>query len=310
MAGLSETARRVDSWMASLSSDADGREMNLAAALARVARQVEEPRFGPVIGGAPWYGEWTRYCSAGIHAGAFALLMFGFSSPEVQRSIQRNVSLIAPVLTPFLPDKPKAAAGGGGGGAREMLPVSRGQAPKAAARQFVPPQITDHVPILAMEPSLTAPPEMPQLAASNWGDPLARIVNGSNGSGAGGGMGSGTGGGIGPGGGAGVGPGNGGGVGGGVFRVGGGVSSPTVLAKVDPEYSEEARKAKFSGTVMLSVIVDAEGRARDVRVVRALGMGLDEKAIEAVQKWRFRPGMKDGKPVNVRAQIEVNFRLL
>ena len=89
-----------------------------------------------------------------------------------------------------------------------------------------------------------------------------------------------------------------------------GVSRPIVLTKVDPEYSEEARKAKYSGTVMLEVIVDTEGRARDIRVSRSLGMGLDEKAVEAVTKWKFKPGMKDGRPVNVRALIEVNFRLL
>ena len=64
----------------------------------------------------------------------------------------------------------------------------------------------------------------------------------------------------------GFGPGEGGGVGGGVFRVGGGVSAPMVLVKVDPEYSEEARKAKYSGTVMLSVVVDAEGKARFQRI--------------------------------------------
>ena len=94
-----------------------------------------------------------------------------------------------------------------------------------------------------------------------------------------------------------------------VFRVGGGVSQPAVIYKVDPEYSEQARQAKQSGTVMLSVIVDVEGYARDIHVVNGLGMDLDEKAIEAVEKWKFRPGMKDGQPVNVRATIEINFRL-
>jgi protein TonB len=92
--------------------------------------------------------------------------------------------------------------------------------------------------------------------------------------------------------------------------VGGGVSAPAVIYKVDPEYSEEARKAKYSGTVLLSVIVDTEGNARDIRVAKSLGMGLDEKAVEAVMQWRFKPGLKGGQPVNVRAQIEVNFRLL
>jgi TonB family protein len=97
---------------------------------------------------------------------------------------------------------------------------------------------------------------------------------------------------------------------GGISRVGGGVSQPAVIFKIDPDYSEEARKAKLSGSVMLSVVVDTEGRARNIRVVKSLGMGLDEEAIIAVNQWRFRSGMKGGQPVNVRATIEVNFRLL
>jgi len=92
--------------------------------------------------------------------------------------------------------------------------------------------------------------------------------------------------------------------------VGGGVSSPGVIFKVEPEYSEEARKAKFQGTVLLSIVVDEKGLPRDIKVVRSIGLGLDEKAIEAVQKWRFRPGMRNGKPVPVFATVEVNFRLL
>lgn len=96
----------------------------------------------------------------------------------------------------------------------------------------------------------------------------------------------------------------------GVFRVGNGVSSPTVLRRVDPEYSEEARKAHVSGTVLLSVVVDTDGRARNVSVIRGFGMGLDANAVDAVSKWEFRPGEKDGKPVSVQVQIEVSFRLL
>lgn len=99
-------------------------------------------------------------------------------------------------------------------------------------------------------------------------------------------------------------------MGGGVFKIGGGVSAPTLLYKVEPEYSEEARKAKFQGTVVLYVVVDDKGNPQNLKVVRALGLGLDEKAIEAVQKWRFKPGLKDGRAVAVAATIEVNFRLL
>ena len=110
--------------------------------------------------------------------------------------------------------------------------------------------------------------------------------------------------------GGGFGPGEGGGFGGGVFRVGGGVSAPVLLYKKEPEYSEEARKAKYQGTVVLYVEVDPSGKAVNMRVVRSLGLGLDEKAMEAVKRWKFKPGAKDGKPVTVAATIEVNFRLL
>ncbi len=83
-----------------------------------------------------------------------------------------------------------------------------------------------------------------------------------------------------------------------------------ILTKVDPEYSEEARKAKFSGSVILYIEVNERGMVQNPRVIRALGMGLDEKALEAVMKWRFRPGTMNGKPVPVAAQVEVTFRLL
>jgi TonB family protein len=143
-----------------------------------------------------------------------------------------------------------------------------------------------------------------------WGDPLAKVGPPSSGPGSGGGIGSGSGGGVGSGRGPGFGPGEGGGIGGGVYRIGGGVTAPTLIHKVEPEYSEEARKAKFQGTVVLYVVVDEKGMPRDIKVVRPLGLGLDEKAVEAVEKWRFRPGYLNGKAVAVAATVEVNFRLL
>lgn len=96
----------------------------------------------------------------------------------------------------------------------------------------------------------------------------------------------------------------------GVFRIGGGVSAPVPTFRADPEYSEEARKAKWQGAVLLQVVIDESGIPQSIQVVRPLGLGLDQKAIEAVEKWRFKPGMKDGQPVPVAANIEVNFRLL
>ena len=82
------------------------------------------------------------------------------------------------------------------------------------------------------------------------------------------------------------------------------------MAKVEPQYAEEARQRGLEGTGVLFIVVTSEGNPRDLRVIRPLGMGLDEKAIEAVKQWKFSPGMKDGNPVDVQATIEVNFRLL
>jgi TonB family protein len=94
-----------------------------------------------------------------------------------------------------------------------------------------------------------------------------------------------------------------------VFRVGGGVSAPKAIYAPDPEYSEEARKLGHMGTVELRLVVGPDGNPRDIRVVHTLGLGLDEKTIEAVKKWRFEPAMKDGKPVAVQINVVVNFHL-
>ena len=95
----------------------------------------------------------------------------------------------------------------------------------------------------------------------------------------------------------------------GVFRVGGGISAPTKLSSPEPQYSEEARQAKIEGTVTLFVIVGCDGIPRDVRVVKGLGHGLDEKAIEAIKTWRFNPSLKDGKPVPAQINLDVTFHL-
>ena len=95
-----------------------------------------------------------------------------------------------------------------------------------------------------------------------------------------------------------------------VYRVEEGVTSPVVTYRAQPRYSEEARKAKWQGAVTVSLVVDSHGRPQNVRIIKSLGMGLDEMAIEAVQKWKFKPGLKNGKPVPVQATIEINFRLL
>lgn len=92
--------------------------------------------------------------------------------------------------------------------------------------------------------------------------------------------------------------------------AGGSITGPVPIYNPDPEFSEEARKAKLQGQVVLEVVVDTDGRAHRIRVRAGLGLGLDEKAIEAVESWRFRPGHRNGKPMAVPATIYINFRLL
>lgn len=256
--------------------------------------------------------------STGFQVAAVAILFTAFSTKPVQNAVKATMSLVMPTdvneYTPKAAPKKQAMGGGGGGGDRSPLPASKGRLPKAALRQFTPPMavVNNPNPRLTMEPSIIAPPDvnLPNVNMAQYGDPLAKIGPPSNGPGSGGGIGSGSGGGVGSGKGGGFGPGEGGGVGGGVYRVGGGVTAPIVLSKKDPEYSEEARKAKYQGTVLLSIEVSPSGAASNIKVVRSLGLGLDEKAIEAVKQWKFKPGYKDGKPVTVAATIEVNFRLL
>ena len=227
---------------------------------------------------------------------------------------QDTVTLIAPDDIPALPPSKSTAGGGGGGGDRDKLLASKGKLPKLSMQQITPPMVVvrNENPKLVAEPTVVVPPQI-HLAMNNMpnlGDPMSHIPSPpSNGTGFGGGIGSGSGGGVGSGSGPGVGPGSGGGIGGGVFRVGGGVSPPRQLYAPEPEYSEEARKAKYQGVCVLYVEVGPDGRTRGIRVVRTLGLGLDEKAIEAVKTWKFEPGMKDGRPVTVAVNIEINFRL-
>jgi len=251
-------------------------------------------------------------------AGLVAMSIMGARVVQQQVQKQDHVAIIAPDLSEYMPlsqKKNDVIGGGGGGGDRDKLEAPKGKLPKFKMEQITPPAmvVRNENPKLEVEPSVVVPPQVQMAAAPaiNFGDPKAVIPSGpaSNGTGSGGGIGSGSGGGVGSGTGPGVGPGRGGGIGGGVFRVGGGVSAPRALDTPDPEYSEEARKAKYQGTVVLWLIVGPDGRPRDVKVARSLGMGLDQKAIEAVRKWKFEPAMKDGKPVAVQINVEVNFRL-
>lgn len=105
------------------------------------------------------------------------------------------------------------------------------------------------------------------------------------------------------------GPSDGGGVGGKIYSVGHGVSAPVPVFRPEPSYSKEARKAKLQGTVVVSIVIDATGTVTDCKVVKPLGMGLDERAVETVKTWKFKPSLQNGLPVAVRVMVEVGFRL-
>jgi protein TonB len=244
-----------------------------------------------------------------VHAIAIALLLWlaawiadrtNDRGPMVSHAI--NVGPIS-----FLPQNP---SGHGGGGTRDPLPASRGALPTLTlADQLTPPEAV----ALNPDPKLPEPPsamalsevKLPQLA--QLGDPLSRVQGPpSNGPGGGGGIGSGCCGGVGPRSGPGFGPYD----GSNVFRPGiGGVTQPRPLYEPDPDYSDAARKAKYQGSVLLWLVVGADGLPHHVQVQRSLGMGLDEKAIAAVSTWRFQPATLDGKPVAVAVSVQVSFRL-
>jgi len=253
--------------------------------------------------------------SFGLHVVALALAAAsGWWVVENREVVRSTVAQLIPsdneYVMPIVPGK--TGGGGGGGGDRDMMEASHGAPPRFAAQQLTPPLAVvrnDH-PVLPAEPTVIGPPEIVMPQSDRYGDPLANLLNPpSNGTGSGGGIGSGEGGGIGSGKGPGVGEGYGGGIGGGVYRVGGGVSAPRAIYDPDPEYSEQARKAKFQGTVLLSAVIGADGKPRDLRLLRSLGMGLDQKALDAVGKWRFAPAMRNSQPVAVLVSIEVVFRL-
>ncbi len=248
--------------------------------------------------------------STGFQVAAAVLLFTALSSKTVQKQLQHVVPLVLPdeVHVP----KPNVRAGGGGGGDRSPLTASKGRLPKPSPRQFVPPSavINNPQPKLAMEASILAPPDatISNVNLPNYGDPLGKLGPASNGTGSGGGIGSGKGGGVGSGSGGGAGPGD----GGGISYIPGrsGVTYPSVIHQEDPEFSDEARKAHFQGEVIVAIEVDATGKVIHPRIVKGVGMGLDEKALEAAVKWTFRPGTLNGKPVVTRATISMSFHLL
>ncbi len=234
-----------------------------------------------------------------------ALLLLLMVQVSKVRTAENRKTLAEVTLTaPPLAVAPRATVAGGGGGQAGPAPVSKGNPPKFAAEKVNPPKAPPldqpkiNVPVTVdVDPNL----KMAKTDLSNLGMPNAPTVGTSLGNGRGTGIGSGDGGGIGAGGG--------GNMGGGVRHIGGGVSAPIVLFAPEPEFSEEARKAKAAGNVLVYLQVDAQGRPTHVRVLRGIGLGLDEKALEAVRQYKFKPALENGKPVPVEMNVEVNFQI-
>jgi periplasmic protein TonB len=186
-----------------------------------------------------------------------------------------------------------------GGGDRSPLPPSKGAPPRSEARVFIPPQIVrNENPKLTLQAGFDDVPKLNLPVGDLSGKSgVPSLGPGLNGTGGYGNQGVGPGpGSPGPQGTAGI-----------VVRPS---KWPELLHKIEPEYSESARKVKQQGTVILAVEVGTDGRPHNIRIVRGLGLGLDEKAIDAVNSWRFRPALQNGRPVAAPITIEVNFRLL
>jgi protein TonB len=256
---------------------------------------------------------WTNLWSMAAHAGVFALIALLFLHTRHQGKVKMTAVAQIDTFLPVTSPATNALGGGGGGGAHDVLQTPKGKLPKFEQQPIVAPMLAvNERPKLAQEAAIMIPKdlELPNNTMPNLGDPRTSVAGpAANGSGDLGGMGTGSGGGIGSGRGNGYGPGEGGGYGGGIYHVGGGVAAPQLIFAPDPEFSDEARRAKFQGICVVSLVVDAQGNPQRVQVVRHLGMGLDQKAVDAVNQYRFRPATFQGKPVPVEVNIEVTFRI-
>lgn len=252
----------------------------------------------------PW-----AFGTATIVNGALLALVLGLGIkavlPPAQKSSRSHIDLSD--LLPFTPSRIHTPSGGSGGGSNDLTDPIQGRLPKFEKTPLAPLQlpVLDH-PTVAIDPALAAAiklpdgPTLPNIGVHN--SPNVTLLSG--GPGTHGGIGTGSDGGLGPNKGIGFGPGP-----EGLYSPGGDVTSPVPIATPEAEFSDEARRAKYQGVCMISVIIDAHGNPQNARVLRSLGMGLDEKALEAVRKYRFKPALRQGRPVAVLITVAVNFRL-
>ena len=293
-----------------VSSESEGTRQGVRAAGSDSANVL------PSLFGKSWAGYPVRRVNFALSVALHGVIAFlvgaGFLMVKSYAPRIDPQPVVTVKLEPYIvPVGSHPGNGGGSGGAAERLHASRGAAPPAAQEQLTPPIILRNNlhPRLVAATTVIAPPDLALPRTQEIGDPLSVLTAPSNGAGVGGGIGGKAGGGVGGDGGPGRGPGSNGGCCGDLYATGNGVSMPRAIYSPEPEFSEEARRSKYQGEVTLLATIGADGRTRDLLVVRSLGMGLDEKAIAAVRTWRFEPAKKDGRPVAVQMNIIVSFHL-
>jgi periplasmic protein TonB len=265
--------------------------------------------------------------SSTVHAGVFAAIVFvlTFGPAPVATTLTTLDPPADPMRLVFL-DIPGPGGGGGGGGLLQKAPppkamregrkkisspMPRREPPKVIEPVAAPPEpqpaplSAESLPIV-VAPVVTAPADNRDRAGVLQ---QARAEAESRGPGQGGGAGTGRGTGLGEGDGSGVGPGSGGGTGGGPYRPGSGITPPRVLQEVKAEYTDEARRAGIIGEVLLEIVVRRDGSVGDVKLLRGLGGGLNDRARQAVKQWRFAPATRQGTAVDVIVEVAVDFKL-
>jgi periplasmic protein TonB len=275
--------------------------------------------------------------SGALHAAMLAAIAFLTSLGISPAHTERPPSAMRLVFLPL----PGPGGGGGGGGGGEAAPPpkaelkgpsivkspvppprpisSRRPDPEVVRRPPPPPPRPEPV-AKPVEPPPPRPEPTPQVVAPVATAPAdtrdragvlseTPAASESNGPGSGGGAGTGKGTGLGEGDGAGIGPGTGGGTGGGPYRPGSGITPPSLLHEVRPDYTDDARRRGISGDVVLEIVVRSNGTVGEVKILQGLGAGLDQKAVEAVRAWRFAPAKRFGTPVDVLVEVAVEFKL-
>jgi TonB family protein len=276
----------------------------------------------------PGHGLWGLYranrnsgvMSVLIHVGLFCLLWSITTSPPAVQLARQITMLVSPPPPVHPVEIMQPQRGGGGGGNNALKAPAVATLPKPIMRHYTPPPPADRPPP-AVAPQLYIPPEWVGTTDPNahYGDPLASLIGAAGGFGNSGnaaGFGTGSGPGFGPGSGGGSGGGTGGGIGPGtgkgdqIYTSAKAMMPPEPIFRPEAEYTDEARKAQLNGKVILTLVVETDGTATNIEVTRGLGLGLEQKAIEAVRQWKFKPATIAGEPVRARVNVEVAFRLM